>query len=240
MTKELQWQQAFVKRITQASPLQTTGETLYQDLLYYRFEEVFENAFPRFKSIIGDTMFSQLIRDFIKEGCDEPILWRCSGKFMPFVSQSDVALPPFSTDLMRFEFTHIEMMMHHYKRYELKAFSLKKLYHLNCDVTILNVTHPVHHPDFDENYNKNKDYDDHENFEAGSYHLLCYADHTQLEIMVEEISPFLLALLTTLNQPLQQKLQEMAFEYEISLDELVDAIEPTLIRLHQLEILIEP
>jgi len=234
MTKELQWQQAFVKRITQASPVQTTGETLYQDLLYYRFEEVFENAFPRFNAMIGDTMFSQLIGDFIKEGCDEPILWRCSGKFMQFVAQSNISLPPYSTDLMRFEFTHIEMMMHHYKRYEQKAFSLKKLYHFNCDLTILNVNYPVHHPDFDEKH------ENHENFVAGSYHLLCYADHTQLEIMVEEISPFLFALLTTLNQPLQQKLQEMAFEYEISLDELVDAIEPTLIRLHQLEILIEP
>lgn len=231
MNIEQQWQEAFVHAITHATQPSSNGEALYQELLYYRFEEVFENAFVRFKAIVGDTTFSQLVRDFITKGCREPILWRCSGEFMDYVLQHGKTLPACASDLMQFEWTHITMLMHRYMHPSTKPFRLKKLYHLSSDVTLLTLRYPVHYQDFDENFAA---------YQPATYHLLCYADVVLQDIMVEEITPFLHQLLSRLHQPLQQQLEELAYAYDIAFNALLEVIEPTMVRFHQQGILIEP
>ncbi len=233
MKLEQSIQKRFIDTITKQEPLAMPSEAIeiYTELIYYRFLEVFEKAYPRFKKMVSEETFDKLIYDFLKVGAKTPILWRVSGEFKDFLSHNNDLDMPFLADLLEFEFLEIEMFMQKYDAHTKSAFSLQKSYTLSKEANIRHFSYPVHHPDFDANP---------EAFECGEFTVLFYYNEKSEEVLYEEITPFIEEFLLSLspNLSMMQSIEKMAEVYEIEKDELLEILLPVLEHFHDENILI--
>jgi len=223
MKVEQNFQEGFINKITSPDELNAEDKELqvYQDLVYYRFLEVFEKAYPRFKKMISGEKFSELIYKFLKVGAKDPILWRVSGEFKIFLINENNLEMDFLADLLEFEFLEVQMYMHKYQEHKKEAFSLESSYLFCEDTHIRHFSFAVHNPEFDENIEK---------FEKGKYIVLFYYDAETASILYEEITPFVakfLQILTTKNS-LHLLIKKTAKLYEISTEELMEILLPIL------------
>jgi len=233
MKLEQSIQKRFIDTITKQEPLAMPSEAIevYTELVYYRFLEVFEKAYPRFKKMVSEETFDKLIYDFLKVGAKTPILWRVSGEFKDFLSHNNDLDMPFLTDLLEFEFLEIEMFMQKYSEHTKSLFSLKKSYAFSKEANIRDFSYPVHHPDFDVNP---------EAFECGEFTVLFYYNAKREEVLYEEITPFIEEFLHSLTPDvsMMQSIKKMAEVYEVGNEELLEILLPVLEHLHGEDILI--
>jgi len=223
MNLEQAVQKRFINAITKQEELEMPSGALqvYQDLVYYRFLEVFEKAYPCFKKMVSEEKFSELIYRFLKVGAKDPILWRVSGEFKEFlIKENDLELE-FLADLLEFEFLEVEMYMHKYTEYKQDEFSLESQYILSEDVNLRIFSFAVHHPDFDDNP---------QIFERGEYTVLFYYDEATQSIIQEEITPFVASFLQTITieRSILSFIKEIAKEYEVTSEELLEILLPIL------------
>lgn len=223
MKREQKIQQEFIQAIT--SPKTSTEETpqidVYRELVYYRFLEVFEKAYPRFVKMITKEQLTTLIYDFLKVGARTPILWKVSGEFQEFVVQNNTLEIPFVADLLAFEFLEVQMYMREYSSLTKREFSLEECYTLSTEIELRHFTYPIHHPDFDANPTA---------FQAGEFSLLFFYSEENEAILCEEISPFVEEFLLSLDiqTPLLTQVEQVASEYEIQTQELLEILSPLL------------
>jgi hypothetical protein len=221
MNLETVIQQHFVDIITSKDENISTAYKVYQELVYYRFEEVFEKAFQRFKRMVSEEVFKGLIYDFLKVGAKTPILWQVSGEFKEFVVKNSSLDMPYLQDLLTFEFLEIEMFMHKYAPFSAQDLDYNASYQLSKDVNILHFEYPVHNPVFDENR---------ENIEAGNYEVLFFYDFEALQVMCEEITPFLKEFLVMLSseKTLQSQRDTISVEYALDPSEVKEILTDVL------------
>jgi len=216
-------QKRFINAITKQEELLTPSGALqvYQDLVYYRFLEVFEKAYPRFKKMVSKEKFSELIYKFLKVGAKDPILWRVSGEFKEFLIKENDLKIEFLEDLLEFEFLEVEMYMHKYQEYKEDIFTLESSYTLSADVNIRTFSYAVHHPDFDTNTQK---------FEKGEYTVLFYYERETQSIVYEEITPFISMFLQTITreQSISMFIDDRVKEYGVTREELLEVLLPIL------------
>ena len=216
-------QSRFINAITNPAsiPEASKAHQVYQELVYLRFYEVFEKALPRFKAMISEALFEALIYKFLKIGAKSPTLWQSSGEFAAFVVESCELDMPFLEDLLSFEYLELEMYMQEYPRVQEHTFSLQNHYKLSDKVVLKSVTYPIHHPEFDANPSV---------FEAGEYQLLIFYDAKSQKVLCQEITPFVVEFLNSLDgeSSLDAVVQKFAFAYEIEIEELVEALENIL------------
>ncbi len=223
MKKEQTIQQKFIRSIT--TPKNASEENpqidVYRELVYYRFLEVFEKAYPRFVKMISSEQLSSLIYDFLAVGAATPILWQVSGEFQEFVVKNNTLKMPFLADLLAFEFLEVQMYMRKYSTQESQDFSLDTGYTLSDEIEIRHFSHPIHHPEFDKNPFS---------FEAGDFRVLFFYNEKNEEILCEEISPFVEDFLLALDvdTPLLTRIEQVASEYEIQMQELLEILSPIL------------
>ena len=223
MKKEQEIQQAFIHSIT--TPKTSADENpqidVYRELVYYRFLEVFEKAYPRFVKMLSKEQLTSLIYDFLEVGAKTPILWQVSGEFQKFVVQNNTLEMPFLADLLEFEFLEVEMYMGKYTTFDQNSFSLNNHYKLSQEVEIRHFNYPIHNPNFDANPSS---------FEKGDFRVLFYYDETQEKILCEEITPFLeeFILSLSLDTSLINSVSKVAKEYEIETQELLEILAPVL------------
>ena len=223
MNLEQSVQKRFINVITKQEELFMPSKALgvYTELVYYSFLEVFEKAYPRFKKMIGDEKFSELIYEFLKVGAKDPILWRVSGEFKEMLVKENDLEMDFLEDLLEFEFLEIEMYMHKYEEYKKEKFSLESSYVFSKDANIRTFSYAVHHPDFDTKT---------ELFQKGEFLVLFYYDEETQSILYEEVTPFIVEFLQviTQNKPILSHIKEMAELYEITTEELLEILLPVL------------
>jgi len=225
MNLEHSIQKRFINTITKQEELSMPSEGLkvYQDLVFYRFLEVFEKAYPRFRRMVSEKKFSELIYNFLKIGAKDPILWRVSGEFKEFLIANNDLEMVFLSNLLEFEFLEVEMYMHKYPEYIEKEFTLESSYALSVDANIRTFTYAIHHPVFDENP---------QNFEKGEYTVLFYYDSQTESIIYEEITPFLAVFLGTITREksISIFIEDKAKEYDVTRVELLEVLLPLLKR----------
>lgn len=226
-------QKRFLSIITKQEELAMPNEALevYSELIYYRFLEVFQKAFPRFKKMISEEQFDTLIYKFLKIGAKTPIFWKVAGEFKNFVSESNDLDMPYLSDLLEFEFLEVEMFMSEYQEPNSMHFSLENCYYLSSEIELRLFSYPVHHPEFDTNPN---------NFEMGKYRIIFHYDSTVTEILYEEITPFVHEFLQTLTSSfsLNEHIKITSQKYEIQFDELLEILTPVLENFHSQNIIL--
>ena len=226
-------QKRFVSIITKQEKLTMPNEALevYSELIYYRFLEVFQKAFPRFKKMISEEKFDTLIYEFLKIGAKTPIFWRVAGEFKSFLSASNDLDMPYLSDLLEFEFLEIEMFMHEYQEFKPTHFSLENSYCLSSEIELRCFSYAIHNPEFDTNPN---------NFEMGEYRIIFHYDDSVTEVLYEEITPFVHEFLLTLTSSfsLYKHIKITSQKYEIELDELLEILTPILVHFHSQNIII--
>jgi len=233
MKLEQSIQTRFINTITKQEQVAMPSEAIkvYTELVYYRFLEVFEKAYPRFKKMVSEETFDTLIYDFLKVGAKNPILWRVSGEFKTFLSQNSDLDMPYLADLLEFEFLEIEMFMQKYSLHKKSSFSLQKSYTFSKEANIRHFSYPVHHPDFDVSPRA---------FESGEFIILFYYNAKSEEVLYEEITPFIEEFILSLtpNLSMMQSIKKMAELYEIEYEELLEILLPVLEHFHCENILI--
>ena len=194
---------------------------VYANLIFYRLKEIFEKSFPRFIKLIESDTFDALIYEFIKNGAITPILWKVNEEFKEFVLANSSFDIPYLKNLLDFEFLELYMHMQKYPNTRTTQFALEKNYKLSDFCKIIEFEYPVHHPDFDTNPSS---------LQKAPYFVLVYYNEESLNIMCEEISPFVKELLEMLSgvKSIQKYLQDMAKTYEVSFEEILADIEPVL------------
>ena len=216
-------QKRFTNIITKQDELVIPNEALevYTELVYYRFLEVFEKAYPRFKQMVSDEVFDALIYEFLKVGAKTPILWKVSGEFKTFLIENNNLEMDFLADLLEFEFLEIEMFMQKYEEHQEQGFSLENCYIFSETCNIRTFSYPVHHPEFDASP---------KSFESGEFIVLFYYDARAEQVLYEEISPFIYEFLQLQNgeKSLMQLINETALSYEIQSDELLEVLSSVL------------
>ena len=212
-------QKRFTNIITKQEELVMPNEALevYTELIYYRFLDVFEKAYPRFKKMVSDETFDVLIYEFLKVGAKTPILWRVSGEFKNFLKGNKTLELPFLADLLEFEFLEIEMYMQKYEEMKKQAFSLESRYTFSSTCHVRTFSYPVHNPQFDS---------EPKSFKKGEFVVLFYYDEEKQEVLYEEISPFVAEFLKLQNgtKSLMQLIDEQATTYEIESSELLEVL----------------
>ncbi len=227
MKLEQSIQKRFINTITKQEEVSMPSEAIevYTELVYYRFLEVFEKAYPRFKKMVSEETFDRLIYEFLKVGAKTPILWRVSGEFKAFLIEKNDLDMPYLADLLEFEFLEIEMFMQKYSDHTKSSFSLQKSYAFSKEANIRHFSYPVHHPDFDSNP---------EAFESGEFTILFYYNAKSEEVLYEEITPFIEEFLLSLtpNLSTMQSIEKIAEVYEIENEELLEILLPILEHFH--------
>lgn len=223
MQLEQDIQKRFVETITHDNSLAlpSKAHTIYKDLLYYRFEEVFENAYPRFRKRVSDAVFKECIYSFLALGAKNPIIWKVSEEFKEHLINENTLDIPHLQDLLEFEFLELEMFMQNYEACDVGDFSLQNKYEFSQFSQLRTFEYPIHHPEFDSRS---------ESFEKGKYSVLFYYDDTTDEVMYEEISPFVHELLNMIEgtKPLMYFLEKISKMYEVDVVEVVELLEEPL------------
>ena len=223
MKLEQDIQHQFTDIITKQIKVKQPSEAhqVYSDLVFYRFDEVFENAFPRFRKLVSEKAWEKLIYAFIHQGATSTLIWQMSYEFRHFVVANNKLNIPYLEDLLYFEWIEIEIFMQAFPDLKEEPFSFEQAYTLSPNIRIQTLDYPVHHPEFD---------DDPEAFEIGEYTVLLYFHEKSGDVMYLEITLFMLELLNNLEQynALSSQLDAMATSYEIAVDDIKEVIQESL------------
>ena len=223
MNLEQSIQKRFVNIITNRVNVKnpSNAHRTYANLIFYRLKEIFTKAFPRFMKLINEDTFDELIYEFIKHGATTPIMYKVNEEFKTFVLAHNTLNIPYLKELLDFEFLELFMYMRKYPNARNELFALEKHYKLSNLCKIIELEYPVHHPDYDTNPSA---------FEKGQFFVLVYYNSEALNIIYEEISPFVKELLEMLDyeKSMHEYLEDIAKKYEVSFEELLEVILPSL------------
>jgi len=192
---------------------------IYGKLLYYRFEEVIQNAFGRLKQYMSENEWRDLIRAFIKEGGDSPYIWRLPDAFRRFAAKK-ISLP-FAKDMMWFEWIEIELLMQTPPKKTSSKPEMKARYTLSKTARAKKLAYRVFERDDDTKFRH-----------AGksSSYVLVYLDPYKDQVMYLEITEFMYKLLKSLKKStsLNAALQKLSKKYGQKNSEVKAIIQPAL------------
>ena len=128
MKLEQDIQHQFTDIITKQIKVKQPSEAhqVYSDLVFYRFDEVFENAFPRFRKLVSEKAWEKLIYAFIHQGATSTLIWQMSDEFRHFVVANNNLNIPYLEDLLYFEWIEIEIFMQAFPDLKEEPFSFEQ------------------------------------------------------------------------------------------------------------------
>ncbi len=202
---------------------------IYNQLLYYRFEEVIENAYFRLKALMEKHEWNALITGFIQHGATTPYIWQLPDEFRRYAAKK---LPlPFARDMLWFEWIEIELMMQKPALQQGKKLRWDHPTSLSPTARIKRLAYPV--------YDKQ---DDRKFFTVpqGDYPLLVYLEMETNRVMYQTITPFMYKVLKRIKKGTAPKkaVREVAGEYGEKYGEVAQIIRPVLNQFFAMGILI--
>lgn len=132
MKKELEIQSEFFDSLINQNSRLTK---IYQELIFYRFDEVLTSAFPLSKSYLEN--WDSLVSSFIAFGSKESIIWKIPNEFRIYL-KNNFNLEPFLIELLWLEWIEIELLMKPNSKIIVAPFDIKNHYKLNAKLKILN------------------------------------------------------------------------------------------------------
>ena len=222
-------QQRFFDLITSQEPLfmsKANPIETYKELIHYRFKEVILMAFPRFCEYLSEEEINQYIVDFIISAPKTPYIWQMPNEFRTFLcKQTDILKRfAFADDLLWFEWIEIEVFMRNFSRQKIKPFSWSSSLKLS-DSTVLQ---KLDYAAFDNTRLQTN----------ADYFVLLYYNFETHEVHFQELTEFLYRFLEHLEtHTLTQTLETFSAQFEASVQDIQEILEPTLIHFCEQEIL---
>jgi len=202
---------------------------VYNRLLFYRFEEVIENAFARLRPLVEPHEWNSLIAGFIQHGGRSPYIWQLPNEFRKYAADK-IALP-FARDLLWFEWIEIELMMQKPREQQAKTLRWNRPATLSPTARIKKLAYPVHDKGSDASL---------PTAQKAAYPLLVYLEPETHRVMFLEITPFMYKVLKSLKKKTTPKeaVRLVAKAYGEKSGEVSEIIRPVLERFYALGILI--
>jgi hypothetical protein len=201
---------------------------IYNRLLFYRFEEVIENAYARLKPFVDKHEWNNLITGFILHGARSPYIWQVPDEFRKYAANK-IALP-FAADLLWFEWIEIELMMQKPALQPDAKLRWDRPATLSPTARIKQLRYPVHQKNDDTALAKAK---------KGKYPLLVYLEPETNRVMFLEITPFMYKVLKRLKKGTSPKeaVKTVAAAYGEKKSDVTAIIRPVLEGFYALGIL---
>ncbi len=205
--------------LDQNKKFESSPISIYQRLVFQRYEEVLRNSFPLFIKEVDEELFENSIKDFMKETPSTPFLWKVPKDYIKFVKRNKLFnKQKYLYELLYFDWIEIEIYMREYKFSKKKRFSYKDTYKLSKSARIKKFKYDI----------LNKEYTiRRENF------LVIYYDFETNEVIYREINPLIYELLDRLNkkQTIGKILKEICIENEIDFKEAKKLLKEPLVEL---------
>ncbi|WP_321469336.1 putative DNA-binding domain-containing protein [Halarcobacter sp.] len=205
--------------LDQNKKFESSPISIYQRLVFQRYEEVLRNSFPLFIKEVDEELFENSIKDFMKETPSTPFLWKVPKDYIKFVKRNKLFnKQKYLYELLYFDWIEIEIYMREYKFSKKKKFSYKDTYKLSESARIKKFKYDI----------LNKEYTiRRENF------LVIYYDFETNEVIYREINPLIYELLDRLNkkQTIGKILKEICLENEIDFKEAKKLLKEPLVEL---------
>ncbi len=206
---------------------------LYKELIYNRFLDSFEYAFPYTKEVLGDEKFELLVEDYVKEHHPRQILWQEAKGLVDFIIKNDWKFKkefPFIDDLIYYEWLEIELS-NEKEEANKTSFDWNRSYQLNKTARLNIYEYPVHKYEkieIDEILKK-----------KGRYNLLIFREPNDFEIKTVELTDFVYELLNEISSGVTPMESLKSKDIEIDLEEIMPYLQNFFSELMENEVLID-
>ncbi|WP_321313611.1 putative DNA-binding domain-containing protein [Halarcobacter sp.] len=205
--------------LDQSKKFESSPISIYQRLVFQRYEEVLRNSFPLFIKEVDEELFENSIKDFMKKTPSTPFLWKVPKDYIKFVKRNKLFnKQKYLYELLYLDWIEIEIYMREYKFSKKKRFSYKDTYKLSKSARIKKFKYDI----------LNKEYTiRRENF------VVIYYDFETNEVVYREINHLIYELLKRLvkKQEIGKILRELCLENEIDFKEAKKLLKEPLLEL---------
>ena len=215
------------------SSLNSKEVELYKELIFNRFLDSFEHAFPFTKEVLGDERFEFLVEDYVKEHHSKQILWQEAKGLVDFVIKNDWKFKkdfPFIDDLIYYEWLEIELSNENEEENKTE-FDWNKNYQISKTARLNIYEYPVHkyeELEIDEII-KNK----------GRYNLLVFREPQNFEIKTVELTDFVYQLLDEISSGVTPLNALKSKDIEVELEDITPYLENFFTELIQNEVFVD-
>ena len=215
------------------SSLNSKEVELYKELIFNRFLDSFEYAFPFTKEVLGDERFEFLVEDYVKEHHSKQILWQEAKGLVDFVIKNDWKFKkefPFIDDLIYYEWLEIELSNEN-EEGNRTEFNWNKNYQISKTARLNIYEYPVHkyeELEIDEII-QNKE----------RYNLLVFREPQNFEIKTVELTDFVYQLLDEISSGVTPLNALKSKDIEVELEEITPYLENFFTELIQNEVFVD-
>lgn len=212
--------------IDQKKGFQGTPISVYQKLVYTRFEEVIKNSLPLFIDEISQNELQSSIEKFMKDTPDTPFVWQIPNDYRKFVKKNKIFKGrDYLYELMYYDWIEVEIYMKEYKFKKEKKFLYDESYKLSKSARIKRFQYDIIGQDY-----KNK----RENF------VTIYYDFQSHDVLFREINQLIYVLFQKLNrkQTIGEVLKKLCKENEIDFKEAKKLLKEPLKELYKNKVFI--
>ncbi len=192
---------------------------LYRELVFNRFLDSFEHAFPNTKEVLGTEVFSLLVRDYVKEHHPNQILWQEAKGLVDFVIKNQWKFKkdfPFLDELIYYEWLEIELS-NEIDESSSSDFNWNKKYQINKTARLNIYEYPVHKY---ENLSINDILDS-----KGRYNLLVFREPENFEIKTIELTDFVYQILNEVSSGTEPLSSLKSKKVDIDIEEIIPYLE---------------
>lgn len=186
---EFDIQDRFMSLITGKEPIEGRSQNrinLYKELVFYRFYEVIQNAFPLFVSQVGAERLREMVASFIKTDPKSPYIWTIPRQFSRFVIERKLAPDvDCADDLLWYEWIEIELFRGDYNDDPPPQFGGEKSWGLSPSARMRRMRYRVYNKQFNE---------------PGDFAAIVYYNFEDSKIHFQEITPFLFDLINLMGK----------------------------------------
>lgn len=206
LEKEIQ-ERFFDNIINQKQSFESSPISIYQKLVFQRYEEVLKNAFPLFLNEIEKELFDESIKAFMKDTPSTAFLWKVPKDYIKFVKKNLLFdKKEYLYELLFFDWIEIELYMKEYKLKEDEKFTYKNSYKLSESARVRRFKYDI----INKNYKEKR-----ENF------LVIYYDFQTHDIVYREINQLIFELLKNIDKKgsLKDTLRRLCLKNDIAYKE---------------------
>jgi hypothetical protein len=206
---------------------------LYRELIFNRFLDSFEHAFPYTKEVLGDEKFKLLVEDYVKEHHPRQILWQEAKGLVDFIIKNDWRFKrelPFIDELVYYEWLEIELSNEDDTSNK-TDFSWNDIYKINKTARLNIYEYPVHkYEEMEINeIIKNK----------SRYNLLIFREPKDFEIKTVELTDFVYQILDEISSGITPMESLKTKDLEIDYEEIIPYLENFFSQLTENKVLVD-
>lgn len=182
------------------------GQSVYAQLVHYRFEEVITKAFPLLTRAVDKDLLDRAIRAFMHHAPQSPYIWEVPRHFWAFEREHRILNLPFVDDLMWYEWVEVELMMATYAPHKNETFSWEKAWGVDESVRMRHLNYRVFESAFEK---------------ASPCYLIAWFNRNTGIACYKEVSEVIYRLLENLTcKPFNEVLQSLSQEADTTESEL--------------------